>query len=135
MCLNISITTKLKDNNNASNNLSHKKREDSLEGGLDRVLLLSFPKTLVPSLPQNSSNINIECTRKSKQMCSLCDKLLRAMINVYFIILICLLFYYSELIMPAVKYVIYGCSFREKLHELSLYRSFKLEEKHCCSCY
>ena len=43
---------------------SHKKRKDSLESSLDRVLFaaeLEFPKILVPRLPQNSSNINIEC--------------------------------------------------------------------------
>ena len=37
--------------------LCHKKRKDSLEGRLDRVLLaaeLEFPNTLVPRLPQNS---------------------------------------------------------------------------------
>ena len=31
--------------------------------------------------------------------------------------------------MPAVNYVIYGCSSREKLQELSLNRNFTLEEK------
>ena len=49
---------------------SHKKRKDSLEGSLDRVLFaaeLDFPKILVPRLLQNSSNVNIECARKSKQ--------------------------------------------------------------------
>ena len=52
---------------------SHKKRKDSLEGSLNRVLLaaeLEFPKILVPRLPQHTS----ECTGKSewsKQQCSL----------------------------------------------------------------
>ena len=56
---------------------SHKKRKDSLEGSLDRVLLaaeLEFPKILVPRLPQHISNVNIECAGKSewlKQQCSL----------------------------------------------------------------
>ena len=56
---------------------SHKKRKDSLEGSLDRVLLaaeLEFPKILVPRLPQHTSNVNIECAGKSewsKQQCSL----------------------------------------------------------------
>ena len=48
---------------------SHTKQKDSLEGSLDRVLLaagLEFSKILVPRLPQNSSNVNIECARKSK---------------------------------------------------------------------
>ena len=50
---------------------SHKKRRDSLEGSLVRVLLateLEFPKILVPRLSQNTSNGNIECAGKSKQL-------------------------------------------------------------------
>ena len=42
-------------------NHSHKKRKYSLESSLDRVLFaaeLELPKIL---LPQNSSNVNIEC--------------------------------------------------------------------------
>ena len=49
---------------------SHKKWKDSLEGSLDRVLLaaeIEFPKILVPRLPQHSSDVNIECSGKSKQ--------------------------------------------------------------------
>ena len=48
---------------------SHKKRKDSLEGNLDRVLLaaeLEFPKILVPRLPQHTWNVNIECAGKSE---------------------------------------------------------------------
>ena len=48
---------------------SHKKRKDSLEASLDRVLLaaeLEFPKILVPRLPQHTSNVNIECAGKSE---------------------------------------------------------------------
>ena len=48
---------------------SHKKRKDSLERSLNRVLLaaeLEFPKILVPRLPQHISNVNIKCTRKSE---------------------------------------------------------------------
>ena len=58
-------------------NHSHKKRKDSLEGSLDRVLFaaeLEFPKILVPRLPQHTSDVNIECAGKSewsKQQCSL----------------------------------------------------------------
>ena len=47
---------------------SHEKRKDSLEGSLDRVLFaaeLEFPKILVPRLPQNTSNVNIEYAGKS----------------------------------------------------------------------
>ena len=56
---------------------SHKKRKDSLEGSLDRVLLaaeLEFPKILVPRLSQHTSDVNIECPGKpewSEQLCSL----------------------------------------------------------------
>ena len=56
---------------------SHKKRKDSVEGSLDRVLLaaeLEFPKIVVPRLPQYTSDVKIECARKSewsKQQCSL----------------------------------------------------------------
>ena len=77
---------------------SHKRRKDSLEGSLDRVLFaaeLAFPKILVPRLPQNSSNVNIECARKSKQLYSiysLCDQLLGVMIYLHFIILILIFF-------------------------------------------
>ena len=45
------------------------KRKDSLEGSLDRVLLateLEFPKIIVPTLPQHTSNVNIECDGKSE---------------------------------------------------------------------
>ena len=49
---------------------SHKKRKDSLEVSLDRVLLateLGFPKMVVPGLSQHTSNVNIECAGKSEQ--------------------------------------------------------------------
>ena len=62
---------------------SHKKWKDSLEGSLDRVLFAAefeFPKILLPRLPQNSSNVNIEYAEKSKQLYSLCDQLLGALI-------------------------------------------------------
>ena len=51
---------------------SHKKRKDSVEGSLDRVLFaaeLEFLKILVPRLPQHTSDVNIECESVwSKQM-------------------------------------------------------------------
>ena len=62
---------------------SHKKRKDSLEGSLDRVLIaaeLDFPKILIPRLPSGSSNVYTECAGKSKQLYSLCDQLLGALI-------------------------------------------------------
>ena len=48
---------------------SHKKQKDSLEGSLDVVLFvaeLEFSKILVPRLPQHTSDVNIECARKSE---------------------------------------------------------------------
>ena len=54
---------------------SHKKRKDSVEGGLDRVLFaaeLAFPKILVPKQPQNTSYVNTEYTEKSEQLYFLC---------------------------------------------------------------
>ena len=57
--------------------VSHKKRKDSLEDSLDRVLLaaeLELTKILVPRLPQHTSNVKIECAGKSewsKQLYSL----------------------------------------------------------------
>ena len=56
---------------------SHGKWKDSLEGSLDRVLFAAereFPKILVPTLPQHTSNVNTECAGKSewsKQLYSL----------------------------------------------------------------
>ena len=47
---------------------NHKKQKDSLEGILDRLLFAAereFPKTLVPRLSQNTSNVNTECAGKS----------------------------------------------------------------------
>ena len=61
----------------SSRDHSHKKRKDSLEGSLDRVLFaaeLEFPKILVARPLQHTSNVNIECARKSewsKQLYSL----------------------------------------------------------------
>ena len=46
---------------------SYKKWKDNLEGSRDQVLFaaeLEFPKILVPSLLQNSSNANLECAGK-----------------------------------------------------------------------
>ena len=74
---------------------SHEKWKDSLEVSLDRVLFaaqLEFPKILVPRLPQNTSNENIECAGKPKQLYSLCDQLLGALIFLNFIILILICF-------------------------------------------
>ena len=68
----------------------HKKwKEDSLEISLVRVLFaaeLEFPKILALSLPQNTSNVNIENTGKSKQLYYLWDQLLGALIYLHFIV-------------------------------------------------
>ena len=80
-------------------NHSHKKRKDSLEGSLHRVLLaaeLEFPKILVPRLPQHTSDVNTECAGKSewsKQLFLTCDQLFEALIHLSFIILILICFY------------------------------------------
>ena len=66
-------------------------RKDSLKGSLVRVLFateLEFPNILVPRLPQNTSNVNIESTRKSKQLYYLCDQVLEALMYINFIVLI-----------------------------------------------
>ena len=55
---------------------------------MDRVLFateLEIPKILGPRLPQHTSNINMECAGKSKQLYSLCHRLFGAMIYLYLI--------------------------------------------------
>ena len=54
---------------------------------MNQVLIkadLEFTKILLPRLHQNSSNTNPECARKSKQLYSLCDQLLGALIHYFF---------------------------------------------------
>ena len=73
---------------------SRKKRKDSPESSLVRVLFaaeLELLKILVPRLPQNTSNVNLKSTGKSKQLYYLGDQLFGALIYLYFIvqILIC----------------------------------------------
>ena len=49
----------------------HKNGKDGLEGSLVRVFFateLAFSKFLVPRLPQNTSNVNIESTGESKHL-------------------------------------------------------------------
>ena len=78
-----------------NNDHYHKKQKDSLEGGLNRVLFapeFEFPKILVPRLPQNSSDVNIEYAVKSKQLYSLYHQLLGALIDLNLIILILICF-------------------------------------------
>ena len=74
---------------------SYKRRKDSLEGSLVRVLFaaeLEFPKILVPRLPQNTSNVNIESTIKLKQLYYLCDQRFGALIHIHFIVVILICF-------------------------------------------
>ena len=115
---------------------SHKKRKDSLEGCLDRVLLateLEFPEILVPRLPQNASNVNTECAGKSKQLYSICDRLLGALIYLSFDINSDINLFLVDY--ASVNYVIYGCSSARTTPGVSLYGSLALKEKYCCSYY
>ena len=76
-------------------NHSHKKGKDSLEGSLVRVLFeaeLEFPNILVSRLPQNTSNVNTESTKKSKQLYYLCDQHFGALIYLHFIVLLLICF-------------------------------------------
>ena len=74
---------------------SHKKRKDSLKGSLVRVLFATefeFLKILIPKLTQNASHVNIESTRKSKQLYYLRDQLLGFLIYLHFLVLILICF-------------------------------------------
>ena len=69
------------------NIVSHKKREDSLESRRYRILFaaeLEFSKILVPSLRQNSSNVNLEFAGKLSQLHSLCDQPLGALTSLFY---------------------------------------------------
>ena len=95
-CLFFNKFNKLSNASNISLNYSHKKRKDSLEGNLDRVLFtgeLEFPKILVS---QHTSYVNTECTGKSKHLYWLCYQLLRALI--YFS------FFYSDINLFLIDY-------------------------------
>ena len=74
---------------------NQKTRKGSLEGSLNQVSFateVEFPKILVPRLHQNTSNVNIECATKLKQLYYLCDQPLGALIYCYFIVLILICF-------------------------------------------
>ena len=74
---------------------AEKKKKESLKGSLDRVLFaaeLEFPKILVPRLHHNTSNVNTEWAGKSKQLYSLCDQFLVALIYLHFTFLILIVF-------------------------------------------
>ena len=68
---------------------SYKKWENSLKVSQDGALLAA---ELVPRLPQNTSNINIEYVRKIKQLYSLYDQPLGARIYLSFIVLVLICF-------------------------------------------
>ena len=78
---------------------SHKKRKDSQEGSLDRVLPaaeLEFPKILVPRLPQSTSDVNRMCRKVRMVKTTVfftCGQLFGALIHLNFIILILICFY------------------------------------------
>ena len=76
---------------------------------MDRALLaaeLEFSTILVPRLIQNTSNVNTDCARKSKQLYSLRNQLLGALINLHSIVLI--LTWFSLIIDDGVNNVIDG---------------------------
>ena len=113
---------------------SDEKRKDSLECSLDWVLFaaeLEFPKILVPRLPQNTSNVNTECTEKSKELYFLCDHLL--VVLIYFILLFWYKFTFNWLCLVWImQYMV--AALREQLQEYQ-YTGVTLNEKHCCSYY
>ena len=109
---------------------SHKKRKDSREGSLDRVL---FAAELEDTSAQaTSAYIKCKhwmCWRVSMVKTTVLftrDQLLVALIHFNFIILILICFW---LMMSGVSYVIYGCSSARTTPEVSLYRSFLTLEK------
>ena len=85
----------------------HKKQKDSLEGSLDRVFAakLEFPKILVPRLPKNTSNVNIEFTGKTWLLYFLCHQSLEAQIPLLYCSVINLCF---QLTMRGGNCAIYG---------------------------
>ena len=109
---------------------SQKKRKDSLEDSLDRVL---FAAELEDTSAQaTSAYIKCKhwmCWRVSMVKTTVLftrDQLLVALIHFNFIILILICFW---LMMSGVSYVIYGCSSARTTPEVSLYRSFLTLEK------
>ena len=111
---------------------SFKKRKDSLEGSLNRVLLaaeLEFPKILVSMLPHHTSNVNIKCAGKSvwsKQLYYL--HVTSFLEHLYILILI---FWYNLFLIDDVwrKLCNIGCSSARATPEVSLYWSFLTLEK------
>ena len=65
---------------------SHKKRKDSLEGSLGRVLFdrTGAPKNTSTRFPQNTSNVTIECAGKPKQLNCFCDQTFGALMSLFY---------------------------------------------------
>ena len=110
---------------------SHKKRKDSLEGSLYRLLFAAeheFPKIL-PRLPQHTSDVKIECVGQVSMVKTtvlfIYDQLLGAPIHFNFIIFILICFW---LMMLGVNYIILGYSPARTTPEVSLYRSLTREK-------
>ena len=79
----------------ASSQHNHKKRKDSLESNLDRVLFaaqLEFPKILVPMLPQDTSMQILNVPESQNGQNVIFGQLLGAVIYHNFIILILFVF-------------------------------------------
>ena len=77
------------------NSHSHKKQEDILEGSLDQVLIpaeLDFSKILIPRQFQHTSNVNIECARKSEWSKQLYSLYVTSLLKHWYILI--LLFWY-----------------------------------------
>ena len=95
--------------------------ERYLEGILDQVLFaaeLKLLKVLVPKLPQNTSNVLIECVWKLKHRYSLCDQPLVA--------LVCLFYCFGIVFSIGCSRhsnAIYGCSSLRATPGITLYRS------------
>ena len=66
---------------------SHKKRKDSLESSLDRILTPDEFDT-VSMLFRNISKVNIECVGKPKQLCSLYDQPLKLLMSLLIVLIL-----------------------------------------------
>ena len=82
---------------------------------------------LVSRLPQNTSNINNECTGKPKQLCSLCNQSLGALMSLFYCSDINLCFL---LIMPGGNGAIYGCFSSRTTPEVTIFRRSVMLEEH-----
>ena len=112
---------------------SHKKRKDSLDRSLDWVLFATEPefiKILVPRLPKNTSDINVECAGKSKQLYSLCYQHWSTVVSSLCCSDICF-----QLIMLGVNYAIYYSPFWRQVQQYHHVEVTPEEKQHCCTYY